>query len=168
MSEASPTENPATPADTRPSLAMRAQYIKDLSFENPRAPASLFSLREAPQMDVSVSLAAQPLEDAVFEVIIHLSVRAVSEKTTIFLSDLVYGGIFEARHIPPEQLEQTIYVHGAQLLFPFARRVIADVTRDGGFPPLQLDPIDFNGMYLAQKAKGQQPGAAPEATAPSA
>ena len=150
--------SPASAAPARPAMSLRAQYIKDLSFENPRAPGSIFGLREAPNMEVSINLAAQRMEEGIFELAIQVSTRAVAEKTTIFLSDLVYAGILELRDMPAELVEQAIYVQGAQLLFPFARRVIADITRDGGFPPLQLDPVDFQAMYLEQRAKAQAAG----------
>ena len=146
-------ENQESGAQGNPSLLLRAQYVKDLSFENPRAPASLFSLREAPAMDVNVSLNAQRLDANVFELTIHISVRAQAEKATIFLSDLAYGGVFELQNIPDNAVEQAVFVQGAQLLYPFARRVIADVTRDGGFPPLQLEPIDFLSMYRDQRGR---------------
>jgi preprotein translocase subunit SecB len=146
-------ETPEQPADTRPAIALRAQYVKDLSFENPRAPASLFSLREPPAMEVSINLGAQRLDENVFEVTIQMAIRATAEKTTVFLTDLVYAGIVELRNIPAEQVELAIYVQGAQLIFPFARRVISDVTRDGGFPGLQLEPVDFYAMYMEQRSK---------------
>lgn len=138
-------------ADTRPSLSMRAQYIKDLSFENPRAPASLFSLREPPHMDVSLNLAVSQLDEQVFEVAIQTAIRANAEKATIFLCDLVYAGVVELRNIPAEHIEQALYVQAPQLIFPYVRRVISDIARDGGFPGLQLEPIDFLGLYLQQK-----------------
>lgn len=160
MADETPQTDPAAPADTRPSLALRAQYVKDLSFENPRAPGSLFALQEPPQMEVSINLGAQRLEEHVAEIAIHIAVRALADKTTLFLCDLVYAGILELRNIPVDQLEAAIYVQGAQLVFPFARRVVADVTRDGGFPGLQLDPVDFYGLYLEQRqrANAQQAG----------
>ena len=145
------TNPTTTPAADKPAIFLRAQYIKDLSFENPRAPASIFSLREAPQMDVSINLAAQRLDEKVFELSIHIATRAVSEKTTIFLCDVVYAGVIEVQSIADDILEQTIFIQGAQLLFPFARRVIADLTRDGGFPPLQLDPMDFAALYAQRQ-----------------
>lgn len=145
--------------ETKSALLLRAQYVKDLSFENPRAPASLFSLREAPAMDVSVNLAAQRLDANVFELTIQIAVRAQAEKVTIFLSDLSYGGVLELQNIAEEHIETAVFIQGAQLIYPFARRVIADVTRDGGFPPLQLEPIDFNAMYRDQKGRMTQQGA---------
>lgn len=141
------SETPAPAVSDKPAIFLRAQYIKDLSFENPRAPASIFSLREPPQMDVSINLGAQRLDEKVFELAIHISTRAVSEKTTVFLCDVVYAGVIELQNIAEDALEQTLFIQGAQLLYPFARRVIADLTRDGGFPPLQLDPMDFVSLY---------------------
>jgi preprotein translocase subunit SecB len=145
---------PTTPAPAdKPAIFLRAQYIKDLSFENPRAPASIFSMREAPQMDVSINLGAQRLDEKVFELSIHISTRAISEKTTVFLCDVVYAGVLEMQGIPDAAMESTIFIQGAQLLYPFARRVIADLTRDGGFPPLQLEPMDFAALYAQQRAQ---------------
>jgi preprotein translocase subunit SecB len=155
MSDAdtTPQTKPPVSEDSKPSLLLRAQYIKDLSFENPRAPASLFGLREAPTMDVSINLGAQRLDEFVFELSIQISVRAVADKTTVFLGDLVYAGVLELKNIPENQAEQAIFITGAQLIYPFARRVIADITRDGGFPALQLEPIDFVAMYAQRQVK---------------
>jgi preprotein translocase subunit SecB len=144
---------PASDPNARPAIYLRAQYIKDLSFENPRAPASLFSLQEPPQMEVSVNLGAQRLEENLFEVAIQIALRAIAEKTTVFLSDLVYAGVLELRNIPEDGIDSVLFIQGAQLIYPFARRVIADVTRDGGFPPVSLEPLDFAGMYLEQRQK---------------
>lgn len=138
--------NPA-PTPDKPALFLRAQFIKDLSFENPRAPASIFSLREAPQMEVSINLAAGRLDEKVFELVIHITTRAVAENSTVFLCDVSYAGVIEVQNIPDAALESVIFIQGAQLLYPFARRVVADLTRDGGFPPLQLDPVDFAALY---------------------
>ncbi len=141
------TEAAAPTASTAPAIFLRAQYIKDLSFENPRAPASLFSLKEPPAMEVSVNLGAQRLDENVFEVALQIGVRATSEKSTVFLIDLVYAGVVETRNIPDAELEQVLFIQAASLVYPFARRVVADVARDGGFPPVALEPIDFVGMY---------------------
>lgn len=150
------TETQTAPAaDTKPALLLRAQYIKDISFENPRAPASLFSLREAPEMNVNINLGAQKLDENVVELSMQISVRAVAEKTTLFLTDLVYAGVLELRNIAPEQVEQAVFITGAQLIYPFARRVIADMTRDGGFPAVQLEPIDFVTLYNERRPKNE-------------
>lgn len=136
---------------TTSAITLKGQYIKDVSFENPRAPQSLLSLREPPAIDISVDLNAQRLQDNVFELAIHIAARAIHEKNTIFLSDLVYGGIFEVKADNDAAFEKLVLVDCAYLLFPFARRVISDLTRDGGFPPLQLEPIDFAHLYEQNK-----------------
>jgi len=158
-----PTNEQNAPA--RPSMALRAQYTKDVSFENPRAPQSLFSLDAAPAMEVNVNLGAQRLDQNVFELVIQVNARAVHEKTTIFLIDLAYAGVLEMQNVPEEALEQLVFVQGAFLLFPYARRVISDLTRDGGFPPLQLEPIDFLALYSQQRAKIKAAAEAAPATA---
>lgn len=147
------TETNETTANTRPAIFLRAQYIKDLSFENPRAPASLFAVSEQPVMDININLGAQRLDEKVFELAIQLSVRATSEKTTLFLTDLVYAGVIEVQNIADADLEPVLFVQGAALVYPFARRVIADITRDGGFPPVALEPIDFAAMYQTNRQK---------------
>lgn len=147
------TDTPETSASTRPAIYLRAQYIKDMSFENPRAPQSLFNMKEPPTMEVSVNLGAQRLDENVFEVAIQIGLRAISEKATIFLCDLVYAGVIEMQNIPETDFEPVLFIQGAQLIYPFARRVVADVTRDGGFPPVALEPIDFATMYQEQRAK---------------
>ncbi|MCI5050015.1 MAG: protein-export chaperone SecB [Rickettsiales bacterium] len=139
-------------------LSLKGQYIKDLSFENPRAPQSLLSLREPPAIDINVDLNAQRVQETLFELTISISARAIHEKNTIFLTDLSYGGIFEVVAPPEADLEKVVLIDCAFILFPFARRVIAEVTRDGGFPPLQLEPIDFHALYLQNKDNIQRSG----------
>ncbi len=143
------SEDTAAPASAEhgPSLVMRGQFIKDLSFENPRAPASLMEVKEAPQIDVNVDLNAERLTDTLFELGITIHIRAVAEKQTLFICDLTYSGLFELVGLSEEQLQPVLFVDCAFLLFPFARRVIADCTRDGGFPPLLMEPVDFAGLY---------------------
>lgn len=144
------SETPAEPP--RPGLALRAQYIKDLSFENPRAPGALFSLREPPQMEISINLGVGKLDETTYELAIHLNARAITDNATLFLCDLTYGGVFELHNIPETDIEPALFIQGAHLLFPFARRVLAEITRDGGFPPLQLEPMDFAALYVNQRA----------------
>jgi preprotein translocase subunit SecB len=148
------SQSPASPAnDTPASFALRSQYIKDMSFENPRAPEVYSALEHAPAIDVQLDLTASRLSESLFELAIHVAVRATHEKHTVFLVDLVYGGLFEAVGIPDDQLEQAVLVQGAFLLFPYARRIVSDVTRDGGFPALNLEPVDFFALY----ARNRQP-----------
>ncbi len=147
-------------AQAKKMLSLKGQYIKDLSFENPRAPQSLIELTQPPGIDINVDLNAQRLQEAMFELTISVSARAVYEKSTIFLTDISYGGIFEVSGYAEDMLERAVLVDCAYLLFPFARRVVADITRDGGFPPLQLEPIDFAALY--EQNKGNVVRGAPE------
>jgi len=144
-------QEPATASG--PSFQVRGQYVKDLSFENPNAPQSLLASSNRPQIDINVDLRAQKMQDNMFEVTLNLSARATADVSFLFLAELAYAGIFELNGIPEEAIENVLLVDCPFLLFPFARRVISDVTRDGGFPPLVLDPIDFHQLYLQNKAK---------------
>ncbi len=133
---------------TSPSFQVRAQYIKDLSFENPHAPQSLIANETRPNIDVGVDLRATKLQDDIYEVVIQLTARASANGSSLFLVDLSYAGIFFVSGIEADRLEPVLLVDCPFVLFPFARRVVSDVTRDGGFPPLMLDPIDFHQLYL--------------------
>lgn len=137
------------------SFSVKGQYVKDLSFENPHAPGSLMAASQAqrPAIDVNVDLKAQKLQDGLYEMTLHLAARASADGNVLFLVDLAYAGIFQVSNIPAEHIEPLIMVDCPFVLFPFARRVIADVTRDGGFPPLMLDPIDFHSLYLQNRQK---------------
>jgi preprotein translocase subunit SecB len=138
--------------DTQPQVGVIAQYVKDLSFENPNAPRSLQNLAQAqPQMEVNVNVNARKLADDVFEVDLKIEVTAKQGTDTAFVIDLLYGGLFGVRNLPDENLEAFLIVSAPTLLFPFARRVIADATRDGGFPPLMLEPVDFTALYMQQR-----------------
>jgi preprotein translocase subunit SecB len=135
------------------SFAVKGQYIKDLSFENPHAPQSLMATATRPSIDVNVDLKAQKLQDNTYEMTLHIAARALADGNTLFLVDLAYAGIFQIGNMPAEQIEPLILIDCPFVLFPFARRVIADVTRDGGFPPLMLDPIDFHALYMQNRQK---------------
>ena len=143
-------------AEQAPSFAVKGQYIKDLSFENPHAPQNLLAAGQKPAIEVNVDLKAQKLQDNIYEMTLHIAARASNEGNTLFLVDLAYGGIFHLSNIPQERIEPLIMVDCPFVLFPFARRVISDVTRDGGFPPLMLDPIDFQALYLQNKNRAAE------------
>ncbi len=147
-------ESPVSSAenDTTPRFAMRGQYVKDLSFENPHAPMSLLTAKEPPKVDMNVDLTAQKVQDDLFELTMSISAR-VSAERTLFIIDLAYGGLFAIANIPEENLEQLLLVDCAFLLYPFARRVVSDVSRDGGYPPLLLEPIDFLRLYVENKQR---------------
>ncbi|MFW0777815.1 MAG: protein-export chaperone SecB [Rickettsiales bacterium] len=146
------TEEKNTPTQN-PSFMVKGQYIKDLSFENPHAPQSLNAATKQPSIDVNVDLKAQKLQENIYEMTLHISAKASSDGNTLFLVDLAYAGIFQVAGVAEDRIEPLVMIDCPFVLFPFARRVIADVTRDGGFPPLMLDPIDFHALFLQNQAK---------------
>lgn len=130
---------------------INGQYIKDLSFENPGAPRNLFTTEGKPSIDLAVDLKGQRLKEDSYELEMSISAKAVTDKEPLFIVELTYAGIFTLINTPPQEAESVLLVECPQLLFPFARRVIADVTRDGGFPPLMLEPMDFRSLYEARR-----------------
>ena len=133
-----------------PQVQILTQYTKDLSFENPNAPASLQSDTQ-PRIEVNVNVNARKAGDDVYEVELKISAKAVAGETTAFVVELLYAGLFGLKNVPDEALEPFLIMEAPRLIFPFARRIISDVTRDGGFPPLMLEPIDFASLYMAQQ-----------------
>ena len=157
--------NPAPQAngeDTSPAIGLISQYVKDLSFENPNAPA-VFQWQSAPQMDVQFNIAADGVGDNLFEVTLKIDVTAKHDEGTAFVIELKYAGLFGVRNVPDDQLQPFFLAEAPRILFPFARRVVADVVRDGGFQPLLLDPIDFHGLFMqqVQAAQGEGQGEIP-------
>ena len=152
--------NGADPAAGGPAIGLISQYIKDVSFENPNAPA-IFQTQAAPGIDVQFNIAANQVAEEVHEVTLKIDVRAEVEGQVAFIVDLSYAGLFGVRQVPAEHLQPFMLGEAPRLLFPFARRVLADAVRDGGFPPLLLEPIDFGQLYLqqAEAQQGGQPGA---------
>jgi preprotein translocase subunit SecB len=141
-------------AGNLPQVGVIAQYVKDLSFENPSAPA-VYQWQSQPHMDVQVNIGAQGVGNEVHEVQLKIDVTASSEQGTAFRVELLYAGLFALRNIPDEQLQPFLLAEGPRLLFPFARQIIADTVISGGFPPLLLDPIDFGGLYMQRAAQAQ-------------
>lgn len=143
----------ANGADDLPQIGLIAQYVKDLSFENPNSP-SVYSWQSQPNIDVQFNIGSEKAADDVHEVAVKITVKAVADAGTAFAVELVFAGLFGMRNIPEAQIQPFLYAEAPRLLFPFARRILADAVRDGGFPPLLLDPIDFAGLY-AQQAQAQ-------------
>ncbi|HEX8526277.1 protein-export chaperone SecB [Allosphingosinicella sp.] len=137
-----------------PQVGVISQYVKDLSFENPSAPA-VYQWQGQPQIDVQFNIGAQKVGDDVHEVAIRIEVTAAATEGTAFKADVLYAGLFAIRNLPEEQLQPFLLAEAPRILFPFARRVIADQVRDGGFPPLLLDPIDFATLYMQRQAQLQ-------------
>ena len=165
-----PNGNGAAPQsdDLTPAINALAQYSKDLSFENPNAPRSLQPQEGGPEINIQVNVNAQQLADADFEVELTLEGNAKVKSDVLFAFELKYAGIFRMRNIPQDQIHPAVMIECPRLLFPFARQIIAEAVRNGGFPPLYIDPIDFVGLYRqkAMESQGQQ-GVAPSGSAPS-
>ena len=143
-------EQPQGPA---PSIRVLGQYVKDLSFENPTAPASITA---RPQIDLNVDLQARKLDQERCEVELKLRVSAKAENQAVFMLELVYAGLFQVQNMPEDMLQQVLLIEAPHMLFPFARRIVADIIRDGGMPPLMIEPIDFAGLYQSRQAEIQR------------
>ncbi len=140
--------------DTAPAVGVISQYVKDLSFENPNAPG-IYQVQGQPQLDVQFNIAAAQVGDDVHEVVLKIEAKGTIEGQTLYLVELSYAGLFGLRNIPAEHLHPFLLGEAPRILFPFARRVLADAVRDGGYPPLLLEPIDVGALYL-QQAEAQQ------------
>ena len=134
---------PEAGADTAQRLIVNIQYIKDLSFENPRAPHSLTQQPTAPAVDINVDVNAQNLSPDTYEVVLTIKASAKINDEALFILELVYGAVVTARNVPREMLPPVLLVETPRLMFPFARAIVADATQNGGFPPLMINPIDF-------------------------
>jgi preprotein translocase subunit SecB len=142
----------------QPSIRILGQYLKDLSFESPSAPMSLAPQQGQPDINISVNVNARNLGPTDFEVELHLDAKALAEEKTVFAAELIYAGTFRLENFPQQMLHPAVLIECPRLLFPFARQILAEATRNGGFPPLMLDPIDFASMYqrrMQQQTAGQ-------------
>jgi len=136
-----------------PGIRILAQFVRDLSFENPRVPETLRGGVAQPQIDLGIEMNARAREDGYYEVDLKLSAKAVRDDGPVFVVELLYGGVFQITGVETEDMEPVLLIECPRYLFPFARRIIADVTSEGGYPPFLLDPIDFAGVYAARKAE---------------
>ncbi|HEV7253926.1 MAG TPA: protein-export chaperone SecB [Mesorhizobium sp.] len=154
-------DNPAAPTGAtngnkpKQTLSVLAQYVKDLSFESPGAPRSLRAQNKAPSIAVNVNVGANPLSDKEYDVVLTLSAKAGQDNDVLFAVELTYGGAFRIEGFPQEHMLPILFIECPRLLFPFARQIIAEATRNGGFPPLLLDPIDFAQMFQRKMAEDQ-------------
>ena len=152
-----------------PPLMVNVQYIKDLSFEVPNAPDIYASLRSQPAVQINLDVQARTLQEGqnVYEVVLSVKADAreapatpgngAGEGRVVFIAELHYAGVFTLNGVPPEAVEPLLLIECPRLLFPFARAVLSDVTREGGFPPVLLQPIDFVGLWQARRAQAGQP-----------
>ena len=155
----SPADQPVTGAPAPQQLLINAQYIKDLSFENPRAPQSLMQQAGPPSVDINVDVNIQNLGPENYEVVLSIKAGAKAQDETLFLVELAYAGVVTVRNVPQQMLGAVVLVEVPRLLFPFARNIIAETTRDGGFPPLMINPIDFSELARRNAAAATVPGA---------
>lgn len=149
-------------AGNQPSMTMIGQYIRDLSFENPGAPASMLAGGANPAFNLTISVAVKKQPDDAYAVELTLNAKANRAEAVLFNVELVYGGIFRLKNVPEAQLSPLLMVECPRLIFPFARQVLANVTQQGGFPPVIMEPVDFAAIYrqnLAKLAAQQQAGA---------
>ena len=158
MADQEPSSGGNGADDSQPQVSILAQYVKDLSVENPSAP-QVYSWQVQPSLDVQFNLSVNGAADGAHEVSLKFDISARSDNGVHFVIDLSYAGLFGIRNVPEEALPPFLLVEAPRLLFPFARQVIADAIANTGFPPLLLDPIDFASAYMAQvEAQQQQPG----------
>ena len=148
-------ENAPLTVENMPRVAILTQYVKDLSFENPNAPGMLANSGEQPKINLSVNVQARRIAEPQYEAEIKINVEARQSGRLVFMIELLYGGIFQLSNIPAENLQPILLIECPRLIFPFARRIIADTTRDGGYAPLMIDPIDFAALYRSQAAAAQ-------------
>ena len=159
------TATEQTPANqgAGPGMAILTQYVRDLSFENPGAPR--FLADGEPEIGVNANVGARKLADNDYEVLLKFRVEAKSNEDAKFIAELEYCGIFRLANVPENNVGPVLLIEGPRQLFPFARRIIADATRDGGYPPILLDPIDFVALYQqGQAAREAEAGDAAEAS----
>lgn len=146
---------------TQPSLNVLAQYVKDLSFESPGAPNSLRARDKAPGININVNVNANPLTQTEYDVTLTLAAKASVDSEVLFNVELVYGGVFRVKNVPEQQLPALLMVECPRMIFPFARHVLATIVQLGGFPPLMMDPVDFQALFLQNVRNMQnQQGAA--------
>ncbi|MBX6327110.1 MAG: protein-export chaperone SecB [Pseudolabrys sp.] len=149
------TNGGPTTATAQPQLNVLAQYIKDLSFENPNAPRSLGMGQQQPQIGIQINVHAQPLSEGNVEVALKLEGKAEAGGNLLFGFELLYAGVFRIQNVPADAMNAVVLIECPRLLFPFAREIVASMVRNGGFPPLMLEPVDFAALYRQRMAQMQ-------------
>ncbi len=152
------TQKSGNAANTNRQILVHAQYVKDLSFENPNAPSVLIEGSSQPDVEITVNVGAHLISENRYEVTLHLTAKASSGETALFLVDLTYAGLVTPESTDSDEINSLIMIDAPRLLFPFARAIISDATRDGGFMPLNIQPVDFVAVYqhnLAQQSAAQ-------------
>jgi preprotein translocase subunit SecB len=158
------TTNGGPTPEKLPQLNVLTQYTKDFSFENPNAPRSLTPQQQAPAINIQINVNVKGLAENDYEVELKIEGKADSGGTVLFGFDLTYAGVFRIQNVAQENIHPLVMIECPRLLFPFAREIVATAVRDGGFPPLLIDPIDFVALYR-QKMSELQPQNPPIETA---
>jgi preprotein translocase subunit SecB len=166
--QSEPPSLDGTDAAGAPMMLVNAQYVKDLSFENPNAPASLSQQTSEPNVQIAIDVNADQIADKSFEVSLTLRAEGTSGTDPLFIVEIVYAGVFTLGEVPDEYVPPMLYIEAPRQLFPFARAIIADAVRDGGFPPLLVQPVDFMSMYQQRVAQVQADAGEGEGDAPAA
>ncbi len=156
MSDDSAAGSAQTAQQNGPSFNLLGQYIRDMSFENPGAPGSIMLGGGSPQFNVGINVGVKKQADDVYAVEITLNAKAEREKNVLFNVELIYGGVFRIKNVAENQLAPLLLVECPRLIFPFARQVLASITQQGGFPPLMMEPVDFNAIYMQNLRQMQQ------------
>ena len=175
MAESNPTNGatgaaPAAAQTPAYQLIVNTQYLKDLSFESPRAPQTLMNQREAPEVSLTADVKARSLGPEVFEVVLNMGAHAHHKDEPVFVVELAYAAVVTIKDAPSELVPLLVFVETPRMLFPFARAIISGATRDGGFPPLLINPIDFADLLRREQEralKEQEAGGVPQPTAQS-
>ena len=144
--------NGATEPAAAPRFSVLTQYTKDFSFENPNAPRTLSAQQQSPKITLQINVNARQLGPNDFEVSLLLDGGAGEGADALFKFELNYSGVFRVENIPAEQVQPLVMIEGPRILFPFARQIVADAVRGGGYPPLYVDPIDFHGLFMQRVA----------------
>jgi len=146
--------DPTAAASGQPMMLVNAQYLKDFSFENPNAPQSLQQTGE-PNIQIAIDVNVGQVADKAFEVTLAMRAEGKADETTLFIVEIAYAGIFSLGEVQEEHTAPLLYIEAPRQLFPFARAIIADAVRDGGFPPLMIQPVDFVAIFQQRVAQAQ-------------
>ena len=146
MTNETPTEVAGQQNATAATFTINALYVKDLSFENPNIPG-LLTLEAEPSVEMNIDVKGSNLDNDFYEVVLTLSCKGTSGETTLFVAELSYASLISLNDVPEEQIQRILFVECPILMFPFARNIIADATRDGGYPPMLMQPVDFQAIF---------------------
>ena len=162
MADETPAGAAPANATAAPGYSLVGQYIRDLSFENPGAPGSVLLGGPNPNFNVSINVGVKKQADDLYAVELNLTAKAERETNVLFNVELVYGGVFRLRNVPESQLAPLLMIEAPRVLFPFARHVLANTVQLGGFPPLMMEPVDFQQLYIQnlQNLQAQRPAPA--------